>query len=139
MGRALGWSGRSHHQGRDRRIEKQKAGGQAEGWIGALLAPMRRIQRYIRKPTRTKAAPPIMMPAVSKSGPTNASGAPLPEKAAIAVITTRITLSPTIRPEANNTPNCFVSSGLDVRLARRSKIHPTTAPTTIINVLWVGR
>src|SRR5205814_1696527 len=81
--------------------------------------------------TTTKATPPMILPAVSKPGLTNASGAATPENATIAEITTRITLSPTIKPDASSTPNCFVASGRGLRLACLSKNHPTTAPTTI--------
>ena len=83
--------------------------------------------------------PPMMIAAVSKPGPTSASGADLPENTTIAEITTPITLSPTIKPDASNTPSCFVASGLALRSARWSKNQPAMAPTTIISVLWVGR
>src|SRR5439155_1431358 len=52
---------------------------------------------------------------------------------------TPMMLSPTINPDARSTPSCFVASGFGVRLACWSKNHPTIAPTTIINVLCVGR
>ena len=87
----------------------------------------------------TKATPPMILPAASKPGPTNASGAATPENATIAEITTRITLSPTIKPEASSTPSCFVASGRGLRLACLSKNQPTTAPTTTISVLAVGK
>src|SRR5437763_834647 len=81
----------------------------------------------------------MILPAVSKLGPTSASGAATPENTTIAEITTPITLSPTIKPEASNTPSCFVASGLALRSARLSKNQPTMAPRTIIKVLAVGR
>jgi hypothetical protein len=81
----------------------------------------------------------MILPAVSKPGLTNASGADTPENATIAEITTRITLSPTIKPDASSTPSCYVASGRGLRLARLSKNHPTTAPTTTISVLAVGK
>src|SRR5437870_2262684 len=53
----------------------------------------------------------MMIAAVSKLGATSANGAALPEKTTMAEITTPITLSPTINPEASRTPTCFVASG----------------------------
>ena len=86
-----------------------------------------------------KATPPIILPASSNPGPTSASGASLLEKTMIAEITTPIMPSPTIKPDASSTPSCLVASGLGLRSARFSKNHPAIAPTTIINVLCVGR
>src|SRR5437773_8785460 len=105
----------------------------------ALAGAKRRIQRYSPIAIAAKPSPPRTLPAVSKAGPTSASGASLPEKTIIAEITTPIMPSPTINPDASSTPSCFVDSGLAVRSARRSNNHPATAPTTIIRVLCVGR
>src|SRR6266446_2891209 len=105
----------------------------------ALDGANRRIQRYRPIAIAAKPSPPRNLPAVSKPGPTSASGASLPEKTIIAEITTPIMPSPTINPDASSTPSCFVCSGRAVRSARLSNNHPATAPTTIIRVLCVGR
>src|SRR5213592_3020032 len=59
----------------------------------------------------------MMIAAVPKPGPTSASGADTPENTTIAEITTPITLSPTIKPEASSTPSCFAASGRTLRSA----------------------
>src|SRR5882724_9289347 len=105
----------------------------------ALAGAKWRIQRYSPIAIAAKPSPPRNLPAISKPGPTSASGASLPEKTIIAEITTPIMPSPTINPDASSTPSCFVDSGLAVRPARLSNNHPATAPTTIIRVLCVGR
>src|SRR5580704_2111874 len=99
----------------------------------ALFAVAKRqIQRYNTATIATKARPPMIFAAVPKPTPTSASGAATPENTTIAEITTPMTLSPTIRPDASSTPSCFAASGLRLRLACLSKNQPTTAPTTII-------
>mgnify|MGYP003693721443 CR=1 FL=1 len=54
----------------------------------------------------------MIIPAVSKPAPTSASGAPMPEKTTIAEMTTPIVLSPTINPDASNTPQLLGRLGL---------------------------
>ena len=68
--------------------------------------------------------PPMILPAVSYPAPTSASGAATPEKTTIAEITTPMMLSPTIKPDASNTPSCFVASGF-ARAVGRAIEEPT--------------
>src|SRR6185437_1468927 len=107
--------------------------------------PMRAIQRYISTTLATNTMPPIQIAAPWKPSPTSASGAlrlakpSLSENATSAATITPSRLSPTIRPEASSTPSCLVGSGLGPRSARLSNQAPTSAPTTTISVVEVGR